>query len=730
MNKRALVLLTTLALILTACVHGNNSTTNTNGSQSAAFQASFAPLGGIGPFPNDLYFNHSDGTPNTTGTLSIPVLASGASNPANAPTLAMNHLDGFGTQSVINAYFTESLDAKSLSASDVLVFKVTANPQTKVIDYTKGGTPLVPGADCSAATTDYTVGVSSASDSGGTVLNITPCKPLAGGSTYLVVLTNGIKDINGAAAAPSADYSLILTADLPVLSGGSMGTTGNPQLDQVAQFTIPQLLVAAGAGINPHDIVLTFSFSTQYIGATFAALEANTPAGIGTLADTGLNSSNVLPPGASPGYAEIYAGTLKIPYYLSVATPSNPAPALSGYWHTASGGDTTALSPMPAATTDVTIPMLATLPIPNNGANGGCPAPAAPASGWPVVIFQHGITQDRENVFAVADALAKACIAAVAIDLPLHGITDTSSNVATNPFYDNQLFAGGPAQALVTGERTFNLPEVTPFFPTASSTVAPSGSYFINLGSLLTSRDNLREAVADLISLRKGIPGITAFGTANTLFDGSQISFVGHSLGAIVGTTFLAVDGSHILAATLANPGGNITQLLLNSVSFAPQINSGLQAEGIVPGTQFYDDFFRDTQTVIENGDPANYAALAAANDPIHMIEVVGGFGTDPCNVPDTVVPNSSTQLLANLMGLTPASSSIGPGLAPIHALVQFTAGTHGSLLSPAVPSSACNADAALYGAVTLEMQTEMANFMGSNGRYLPINNNPAGLIK
>src|SRR5487761_794643 len=631
MNKRALVLLTTLALILTACVHGNNSTTNTNGSQSAAFQASYAPLSGIGPFPNDLYFNGS-----TTGPLNIPVLASGANNPANAPTLAMNHLDGFGTQSVINAYFTESLDATSLGASDVLVFKVTADPQTKVIDYTKGGTPLVPGADCSASTTDYTVGVSSASDSGGTVLNITPCKPLAGGTTYLVVLTNGIKDSNGAAAAPSADYSLILTADLPVLTGGNMGTTGNAQLDQVAQFTLPQLLVAAGAGINPQSIVVTFSFSTQYIGATFAALEANTPAGVGTLADTGLNSSKVLPPGASPGFAEIYAGTLKIPYYLSVATPSNPAPALTGYWHTASGGDTTALSPMPVSTTDVTIPMLATIP----DSNSGC---TAPLTGWPVVIFQHGITQNRENVFAVADALAQACIATVAIDLPLHGVTDTS-----DPFYGNQLFTGTPAAALMTGERTFDLPEVPPFFPTASSTVAPSGSYFINLGSLLTSRDNLREAVADLISLRKGIPSITAFGTANTLFDGSQISYVGHSLGAIVGVPYLAVDGGNILAATLANPGGNITQLLLNSVSFAPQINAGLQAEGITPGTQFYDDFFRDAQTVIENGDPANYAALAAVNDPIHMIEVVGGFGNDPCNVPDTVVPNSSTQLLAN----------------------------------------------------------------------------------
>ncbi|MGH8399062.1 MAG: hypothetical protein ACRETA_12590, partial [Gammaproteobacteria bacterium] len=611
-------------------------------------------------------------------------------------------------------------------ASDIIVFKVSSDPQTKAVNPpSPGGTGAAPqlltqGADCSSSATDYMVGVSAATDSGGTVLNIMPCKPLAGSSTYLVVLTNGIKDSNGDAAAPSSDYAAILAADLPVLSGGKMGTTGNPQLDQVALFTLPQLAVAAGAGINPEDIVVTFSFSTQYIGATFAALEANTPAGVGTAADTGLNTHAIN--AALPGLAEVWAGTLTIPYYLEVASASNPTPALTGYWHTASGGDTTVLSPMPAATTNVTIPMLVT--IPDN--TSGCTKPGA---GWPVVIFQHGITQNRENVFAVADGLAHACIATVAIDLPLHGVTST-----TDPFYQNQLFAGSPAAGLMTGERTFDLPEVPPFFSTASSTIAPSGSYFINLGNLLTSRDNLREAVADLIALRKGVPGITAYGTANTLFDGSQISFVGHSLGAIVGTSYLAVDGSHIAAATLANPGGNITQLLLNSPSFAPQINAGLEAEGIVPGTQFYYDFFRAAQSVIEDGDPANYAAAAAATDPIHMIEVVGGLdgATDTCNLPDQVVPNSSTQLLANLMGLTPTSSTVGPTGSPIHALVQFTAGTHGSLLSPAVPSYCANnaTNQQIYGGVTLEMQTEMANFMGSYGHYLPINNNPPGIIK
>ncbi|MDE2071019.1 MAG: Ig-like domain-containing protein [Gammaproteobacteria bacterium] len=710
MDKRALLIFSAMVVALTACVQGNNST---NATASTAFQARYSPLSGIGPFPNDLYFKGS-----TTGTLNIPFAStSAAAAPANAALASMNHLDGFGTQSVINAYFSASINPATLNAGDLFVFKVTANPQNKAIDPTKGATPLVPGADCTASRTDYTVGVSPAVDSGDTVLNIMPCHPLAGGSTYLVVLTNGIKDTNGDAASASSDYALILAADLPVLSGGTMGTTGNAQLDQVALFTLPQLAVAAGAGISPQSIVLTFSFSTQYIGATFAALEVNTPAGTGALADTGLNTSKVLPAGASPGYAEIYAGTLKIPYYLSVATPANPAPALTGFWHTASGGDTTVLSPMAAATTDVTIPMLATLPIANNGANGGCPAPAAPASGWPVVIFQHGITQDRENVFAVADSLAKACIAAVAIDLPLHGVTST-----TDPFYQNQLFAGTPAAALMTGERTFNLPEVAPFFSTPSSTIAPSGSYFINLSSLLTSRDNLREAVVDLISLRKGIPGITAFGTSTDLFDGSQISFVGHSLGAIVGTSYLAVDGSHILAATLANPGGDITQLLLKSPSFLPQINAGLQAAGLTPNTQFYDDYFRSAQSVIEAGDPANYAAAAAANDPIHMLEVVGGF--DACSLPDQVVPNSSTDLLASLMNLTQVHANSTVIGTAVHGIVRFTAGTHGSLLSPAPPPN-CPQDATVYGGVTLEMQTEMATFMATHGTVLQVGNVP-----
>jgi len=79
-------------------------------------------------------------------------------------------------------------------------------------------------------------------------------------------------------------------------------------------------------------------------------------------------------------------------------------------------------------------------------------------------------------------------------------------------------------------------------------------------------------------------------------------------------------------------------------------------------------------------------------------------------------------------MGLTAVNSTVNSA-SPIHALVQFTAGTHGSLLSPAPPAN-CSQDASLYGAVTLEMQSESLSFLGSDGHTLQINNSPPGLIK
>jgi hypothetical protein len=687
------------------------------------------------PFPNDLYFNDSK-----TGQLNIPGDTAVAQN---GPLLEQNHLDGFGTQSDISVYFTTAIDASSINKDDVIVIPVSSDPTTKVVSTKNVGTPLKFGTDFSAA-------VSPGTDSGGSILTIKPLHPLKASTvdpitgapvpaTYVVIVTTGLKDTNGDAATPSPDYSKVVAADLPVLKGGKMGTTGDAKLDTVAEFTIPQLAVAAAAKIDPTQIAISFSFSTQYLNLGLALLDQGAtattqPTGTGEVVDTSetvcdvLVASGQLPSSAACAAvtgsldADVFVGGVTLPYYLTVPAKGSTA-ALTDSWHNVKNGGDTIISAdpstlLPKATATQNIPLLVTIP----NAASGCPTPPA---GWPVVIFQHGITRNREDMIAIASGFAHICTAVVAMDLPLHGVTDT-----TDPFYKNQLFAGTPVAALLTvpvSERTFDM-DATGHAGATGKNIGGSGAQFINLTSTLTSRDNLREGAADLINLTVTLPhviGITPPATVNT-FDPANIYYVGHSLGGIVGTTFLGADtiGAQLLgaaprikAATLAMPGGHIAELLRTSAEFGPIIDAGLTQKGIVKGTQEYYDFYSQAQTVVEDGDPANYAAAAAAGHPIHIIEVVGGF--DKFSLPDQVVPNSSTDLLVSIMGLTrltaagaaPMSAGIGSGN-----YTQFIAGDHGSILDPTPPTGAPASDAAVYLAVTTEMQEEAASVVATGG--------------
>ena len=714
MKFRSLAALFAVSAALTAC--GPSTDNTTSPSLTAGFQAKFEPASGVMPFPNDLYFNGSK-----TGQLNIPGDATVAQN---GPLLEQNHLDGFGTQSDISVYFTSAIDKSTITASTVRIYQTTSDVSTKAVDTKATPTQLKMG-------TDFTAEVSPGSDSGGSILTIKPLHPLAASTingttpvpaTYVVVVTNGLKDTSGDAATASPDYSKILAADLPVLSGGKMGTTGDATLDQVAEFTLPQLAVAAAEKVDPTSIAITFSFSTEYLGIALAEVAANAtattqPAGVGTI-DTGKNVCDVLfadgkvtgttqpvCDGEVPGSfeSEVYAGTVALPYYLTVPAKGSTA-ALTDSWHNSKGGDialnaTDSTSFVPVATVKQNvIPMIAILP----NASSGCPMPPG---GWPVTIFQHGITRNREDVLAIGSGLSVGgaptlCTAVLAIDLPLHGVTDTTDAFYTKGF-----------------ERTFDM-DATGHAGATGKNIGGSGTQFINLTSTITSRDNLREGAADLINLVATAGTLHPGGTNN--LDGTKIFFVGHSLGGIVGTTFLGADTAgaelvalatsttpapKVTAGVLAMPGGHVAELLRTSPAFETSIDAGLAAQGIVKGTQEYYDFYSQAQTVVEDGDPANYATLAAAGHIIHMIEVVGGH--DKSSPPDQVVPNSATDVLIDQMGITApitASNALAVG-APT--LSQFTSGDHGSILDPTAPTGASATVQGNYLAVTVEMQKE-----------------------
>ncbi len=661
MNVRYGLALALAALVLGGCVEQDQSQPPARSPQST-FSPYFQPQGGEMPFPNDLYFSGSE-----DGTINVPA------NPDNAsegPILAVNSTDGFATQAPIDAYFTAPIDASTVvGGKTVFVFEVKEDPKTHAV--TGFVKPLKPGED-------YTAGVSPANKS---ILVIKPKKPLDTSSAYEVVLTTGIRSANSEAASADSTYAKIKKA----LSGGAH--LDNSTLDKIKLLEGAMLQVAGKAGIEPANVVLTFSFSTLSAGPVLEYVDAHAKPMGGVLEATGIATDKVNP--KLKGHADILAGDIKIPYYLSVPTKDHPAAPLTGHWTGKDGSTLTRYNPAPIATTTLSIPVLAT--VPNKHSTYEQQGGTEPPGGWPVVIFQHGIFGNRTQMLPIADAFADAGYAVVAIDLPLHGITDTD-----NPFYQKK------------HERTFNLDVMNNAgtgTPGPDGKIDKSGAHFINLLHLQTSRDNVREGAADLISLTKTLPTLDYNGDGEPDFNGKSIHFVGLSLGTIVGIDYLAVDDTAV-SATLSSPGGHVAALLRNSPKLSSVINKGLETQGLQPGTQGYLDFFRNAQTVVGPADPANYAAQAAAKHPIHMTEIVGSAGSPS----DQVIPNANTELLADEMNLASIhKTTINP--AGVRGIVRFLYGAHASLLNPG-PSLP----------VTVEMQTETVIFAAGHPPRIPPN--------
>ena len=756
--------LSVAALLLGAC--GSHSASNGNGGigptdptfgngaggtpPPTAFHPMFNVGQGILPYPTDLYFNGS-----TDGTLRFPTNEAFFFN-----ATAMNGLDGFSTTAPITVRFSAPIDATTFSPADVIVIRLTLDNATKgpLLPPAPGGQlpqPLVYG-------TDYTVYVSGmgpvgalaeAVDSGGSTLVIEPKHPLdpSSGATnigYLVLLTNGIKDMSGNAAVPDNDYATVQAGALADLAAGKTTPTcasvTDPTLNLVCQLTFGHLAIAAQAGLNPASVVLSFSFSTQSISDTLNILWATyqatpVPANAIAAAPIGKTTTDLLG-AASPGYADIWLGVVTLPYYLTAAANPHDTAPLTAYW-TAAGAPPapldptsrklTRFNPIPAVTSQQTVPMIVGVPDPKTGC-------VEPNAGWPVVVFMHGITGNRTNAVAIMDAYAGNCFVVVAIDQPLHGLTDP-----TSPLYRNQAFAGSPAAALMTGERTFDLDveDNTTFAAGPDGVIDSSGDHFVNLASLLTMRDNLRQASSDLLWLAHVLPtlplGVAKNGTSDV--DGTQLQLAGQSLGSIVGTPALSVvslqtgqPNSPYLSGLLSVDGAMFAYIGRDSPAFQARINAGLNALSgglIVPGATAYDNFSRDGQMAVDSGDPVNYIQAAVAGRPILWQQVVGGgpLPDGSTALPDQVIPNAES---AHLIAATSLLSRFSVGQTPLAAghgaYVNFIYGRHQSLLDP----SGTTVTAATNGATWLEMQSEAVAFALARGTVVTVGAGSAAVVQ
>ncbi|GAC32030.1 VolA/Pla-1 family phospholipase [Paraglaciecola polaris] len=412
-------------------------------------------------------------------------------------------------------------------------------------------------------------------------------------------------------------------------------------------------------------------------------------------------------------------------------TKFNPLPVAQG---TNVDDETTAYNEAGTETLGVqfTIPDESVIAMLSAATGGVIPTQAKPASGWPVVIVQHGITGSKENALAISAALSLAGFASVAIDHPLHGA------------------------------RGFTLEDGT---IVNASTHSPTD--YMNLASLLTARDNLRQSGTDTLGLRLALNAINDT-TGMVDLDTSNVHFIAQSLGAISGINTVAnantqfegdfapfSDMYQIDSAVLNVPSGGIANFLFESADFGPLIKGSLLAASsqdfagflaqyaaenslaleaaIRPAYIAFDAAIDDAQraeiaatfsqftfaaqTILDAGDPINYGPRLSANTPTLMQLVVGGGTnddgslalTDQVNPVVTSLPLSGGIALSQVMGLSQVSSTIESDT-PQKAVVHFKAGEHQSLFRP-TPSLAA----------TTEMQNEAVEFFKSNGKRVVI---------
>lgn len=678
MNTRIMRLLLYLSFILvTGCSSTDPSGTNSPSNVSEGNAVIFNPSTGEIPLPNVL----ATATAKDPLTQYVDAAGSVVARPANTPmtppeALAYVHKYEVGStnavagvNSPIYIRFSSPVDAATVTAANVKVFQLT--PDTASSSSSENN-PL--GFSDISGLFDYKY------TAGGTDLFLFPKFPLSPGTRYMYVVTNKVLDAASGKPVISSTYFDILKSKFElvgafaglepiranVMSGTSIKFSGYAKVmdDLIAasgtttitsrnDIALMGRFITTGAGFVSKDAIGTMmpvesALRAFAAGATIGGLSGKTWY---TPADpaTNLNTVTVTTP----------AGLTPAAYWTSVTgstttLPATVASVVTGTINSAELSIDPVVAKANAATVDLTAVIGAYNPAAGvvqsyRDATGNLTgfyyksstvpfvliAPTSPSG--KVVIFQHGITGQKEQVVAVAGSLTAAGYTVVAIDLPLHGGLALPTHTAG----------------------------------------AVWGQDFMAVGAPLATRSNVQQAAFNLnrleLTMRTG--GFAAQGIipAPTV----DIKYVSISLGSIVGAYYLA--GNTSLATTglpytqttlnsdmkgfLSVPGGRLAYLLMDSPAFSTSINAGLAAKGIAAGTPTYNNFFQVTQSVVDPVDPATMTNPLASGLPsrlsgrIVIQEATGG---------DLVIPNANTRYLGSALGgrgvLGAAGAAVAPG--------------------------------------------------------------------
>jgi hypothetical protein len=158
------------------------------------------------------------------------------------------------------------------------------------------------------------------------------------------------------------------------------------------------------------------------------------------------------------------------------------------------------------------------------------PPGPAPAGGWPVGIFGHGVPSNKEDALVMAPVMARNGLAVIAINAVGNGGGPLGTMTIAR--------TDGPPVTVPLGGRTVDID--------GNGTPDPNlaeGEFTPPIGGALLTRDANRQTTADLMQLVREIQvGMDVDGDGRSDLNPDEISYFGQSWGSDYGAQFLALE--------------------------------------------------------------------------------------------------------------------------------------------------------------------------------------------
>ncbi len=640
--QRAARITTAVAGVVLAGCSGQPSVPSAT-STVVQFQlpASGLPDYGAVPFPSDLYLG-KDGHV----VADLPGLSRLVTHNSQAFAQGLSTLDGFGRTAASELFTTGNVDPSSLPgdakaslAADSTVLLVDVDPASPALGTRYPvRTAYLPSLHC---------------------ISVLPWAVLSPGVRYAAVVTTGVRAADGSRLG--ADRALAAIEH-------SGATNRHSAADNLYGGALDQL-VAQGIVAKPTDVAGLAVFTTSKLASELAGLRAR------------LRDEKLFPPpqllldaaGASPYTTTIFGISSNPDLDAWLGTPDKDAQGrewpgvdnAGGIAHDAIGVIASGAFVSPSfqdkdghfehaadgsvRVADANAKVPVTLVVPKA---------AAPASGYPVVIFGHGLANDRGQMLAIANELARGGFAVIGIDDVGHGLRTAIPDVANNEKGSYQGPDGLPDHAGL-----------------------PLG-FFGGFSDFVDIRDNFRQTVVDEMNLVRLIenpaldlsPLGPALGGPVPKLDPTHIYYDGGSLGGMIGTITVAVEPD-IRAAALQVPGGGFVNLIATNSDkmhgLVGQLATGsFGIQGDAPMDEFHPAINLMAE-ITEAGDPLSYApSIYGAQLPGVAPRQRRPSVLISYTVDDEIMANISTRALIRAFGMPLAK----PFLRSIDGVKEVTA--------------------------------------------------------